>query len=90
MTTKAKLIILLRKWSVKDWRIFFRQEFEIFAAVSDMASTAIIVVDGTMKEFFTFDLVGKGRQNFIFSYFLGLIMTGHANRSWFAFEYEFN
>ena len=55
-----------------------------------MASTAIIVVDGTVKEFLVFDLFGESRKNFVFGYFLGLIMTGHANRSRLAFQYEFN
>jgi hypothetical protein len=55
-----------------------------------MASTAIIVVDGTVKEFLVFDLVGESRKDFILGYSLGLIMTGHANCSRLAFQYEFN
>ena len=90
MATKTKLIVLFRERRIKYRWIFLRQESEILAAVGDMTSTAIIVLDGTVKEFLVFDFFSESGQNFIFVYLLRFIMTSHANLSRLTFQYEFN
>jgi hypothetical protein len=78
MAAKTQGVIVLREWRVEYGWIIFGQKAEIFAAVRNMATAAIILGNRTMQEFLIFKLFGESRQNLIFVYPLGLIVARYA------------
>ena len=85
VTIEAEFIFVHTKRRIELRWIIFSQKTEVRASMGDVAPAAIVVGDGPMLELHTFDLVGKGRKNFIFAYFLGFAMAGHAKSCRLAF-----
>jgi len=88
VTTEAEFVVLHTEGRVELWGIRLGQKTEVLAAVSDVTPAAIVVGNGPMLELLALDLVGKWRQDFVFAYFLGLAMAGHAESRGLFFKQE--
>ena len=78
MAAKTQGVIVLREWRVEYGWIIFGQKAEIFAAVRNMATAAIILGDRTVQKLLILKLVVESRQNLVFGYCLGFIVARHA------------
>lgn len=78
VTGKAKFVVLRGKRRVELRRVLLDKKSKMIAAVSLMTSVAILLGNGTVHEFLSFQLMSKGRQDFVFADTLRFAVTGHA------------
>lgn len=88
VAAETEFVVLLAEGRIKLGGILLCQKAEVFATVCGMAAAAVVLRNRTVQEFFAFEFSGKGRQHFILTQLLGLVMAGQAETLGILFQQE--